>query len=535
MRFFCLSYFNIAPGRTKSVELLIRLTAYGEYHFFGHIATFSRRNYDTLVFNAYKEAVALGLVDTSTYPRPSVQGIAGGVPGTNRLNRLADEGEDDVAAIKGERKRLGDISKDASGLVGDAMSTLYFPLSKPGPGALLGLGKLLGGMKDLSDKYKRPRFPIPGPESVQSFDPNDIVVPVGNGALKWVQAKPLPYRVEFENLKDSATAPARMVRTRYRLDPSLDPGTLSLGNYGFRNMQFTIPVGLSSYQTRLDFRDSLGMYVDVDATLNGDSLVWTFETINPQTGWPTTDPMGGFLPINDSTGKGTGYITFTVSPKGGVATGTRINAQALIVFDSNTPLATPTKFNTLDASAPMSHVGTLDDSSSTGFDVRWSGSDDAGIASYTVYVTSNGTDFQPWVSGVSDTAGKFSGTLGSSYGFYSVAVDTAGNVERSKLYSEASTRVVTGVKAVGELPAAYNLFQNYPNPFNPTSTIRIALPEAANVTLVVYNILGQRVRTLVDEWMIAGYHNIRFDASGVYLYQVRTGKFVATRKMLLLR
>jgi hypothetical protein len=329
------------------------------------------------------------------------------------------------------------------------------------------------------------------------------------------------------------------VRTRYHLDPSLDPGSLSLGTYGFRNMQFTIPPALSSFQTRHSFNDSLGMDVDVFAALNGDSLVWTFETINPQTGWPVTDPMGGFLPINDSTGKGTGYVTFTVSPKAGVATGTRINAQALIVFDSNTPLATQTKFNTVDGFAPMSHVGTLGDSSSTGFDVRWSGSDDAGIASYTVYVSNNGIDFQPWVSSVADTVGRFSGTLGSSYGFYSVAVDTAGNVERSKLTSEASTRVVTGVTSAVELPVTYNLFQNYPNPFNPSSTIRIALPEAANVTLVVYNILGQRVRTLVDERMIAGYQNIHFDgsgcASGVYFYHLRAGTFVASRKMLLVK
>jgi hypothetical protein len=273
--------------------------------------------------------------------------------------------------------------------------------------------------------------------------------------------------------------------------------------------------------------------------LNGDSLIWTFETINPQTGWPTTDPMGGFLPINDSTGKGMGYVTFTVSPKASVATGTRINAQAVIVFDSNTPIVTATKFNTLDGSAPASRVGALSDSSATGFDVRWSGSDDAGIASYSVYVTNNGINFQPWVSGVADTVGTFSGTLGSSYGFYSVAVDTAGNVERSKLYSEASTRVVTGVKAGGELPVTYNLFQNYPNPFNPSSTIRIALPEAANVTLIIYNILGQRVRTLVDERLNAGYHNVRFDAnglaSGVYFCRVRAGSYVATRKMLLMK
>ena len=76
-----------------------------------------------------------------------------------------------------------------------------------------------------------------------------------------------------------------------------------------------------------------------------------------------------------------------------------------------------------------------------------------------------------------------------------------------------------------DIPAAFELYQNYPNPFNPTTTIRFALPAPARVTLKVYNVLGQKVATLLDREDIGdGIHNVEFDAnnlaSGVYFYRI---------------
>jgi hypothetical protein len=94
------------------------------------------------------------------------------------------------------------------------------------------------------------------------------------------------------------------------------------------------------------------------------------------------------------------------------------------------------------------------------------------------------------------------------------------------------------------LPESFVLEQNYPNPFNPTTNIRFALPEAANVTLRVYNINGQLVRTLVSGSMDAAHHSIQWDgvnengtqvASGIYIYRLQAGSFVQTRKMTLLK
>jgi YVTN family beta-propeller protein len=89
-----------------------------------------------------------------------------------------------------------------------------------------------------------------------------------------------------------------------------------------------------------------------------------------------------------------------------------------------------------------------------------------------------------------------------------------------------------------ELPTVYDLSQNYPNPFNPSTVIEYALPKEARVKLEVYNILGQRVATLVDETKSAGYYAERFDASGlasgVYVYRIQAD-IVETKKLLLLR
>ncbi len=94
------------------------------------------------------------------------------------------------------------------------------------------------------------------------------------------------------------------------------------------------------------------------------------------------------------------------------------------------------------------------------------------------------------------------------------------------------------------VPVAFELGQNYPNPFNPASTIEYALPQPVKVELRVFNILGQVVRTLVDEEKAAGYYQVIWDgtdqtgkpvSTGIYLYQIKAGDFVETKKMQLIK
>jgi hypothetical protein len=89
------------------------------------------------------------------------------------------------------------------------------------------------------------------------------------------------------------------------------------------------------------------------------------------------------------------------------------------------------------------------------------------------------------------------------------------------------------------IPTEFALHQNFPNPFNPTTQIRFDLPKASYVQLRVYNSLGQLVTTLVNDMRQAGEHTVTWDArnmsTGLYLYQIRAGNFVQTRKMLLMK
>ena len=94
------------------------------------------------------------------------------------------------------------------------------------------------------------------------------------------------------------------------------------------------------------------------------------------------------------------------------------------------------------------------------------------------------------------------------------------------------------------IPTEFALHENYPNPFNPTTTLRFDLPQVSDITLTIYNMLGQRVRTFNYQNTSAGYHSVTWDATndygeqvgaGVYLYQLRAKQFVKTRKMVLLK
>jgi hypothetical protein len=95
-----------------------------------------------------------------------------------------------------------------------------------------------------------------------------------------------------------------------------------------------------------------------------------------------------------------------------------------------------------------------------------------------------------------------------------------------------------------ELPEAFQLSQNYPNPFNPGTIIRYQVPETERVTIVIYNMRGQKVITLLDEAHVPGHYAASWDgrgaggepvASGPYIYVMRAGSFSAARTMILFR
>ena len=97
---------------------------------------------------------------------------------------------------------------------------------------------------------------------------------------------------------------------------------------------------------------------------------------------------------------------------------------------------------------------------------------------------------------------------------------------------------VGGIQTI-EIPNFYSLSQNYPNPFNPSTSIKFTMPKGDNVKLVVFDILGREVKTLVNEFKNSGSYEVNFDASalssGVYFYRLEAGEFTDTKRMLLVK
>jgi hypothetical protein len=123
------------------------------------------------------------------------------------------------------------------------------------------------------------------------------------------------------------------------------------------------------------------------------------------------------------------------------------------------------------------------------------------------------------------------------------AIGKVGNtaVQHGAGFWYATVGLVTSVEAVSEepVPRTFRLDQNYPNPFNPVTTIRFAVPQRTHVSLKLYDVLGRRVLTLVDETLAPGEYKVQLEAdalgSGVYFYRMRTGEFTKTRKLTVLK
>lgn len=114
--------------------------------------------------------------------------------------------------------------------------------------------------------------------------------------------------------------------------------------------------------------------------------------------------------------------------------------------------------------------------------------------------------------------------------------------EDNEIYDESEQSfTITPVTGVDnkDLPNEFNLEQNFPNPFNPSTKIRYALPVQAKVNLTVFNLLGQKVETIVDEMCPAGFHEVNWRAnnyaSGIYFYRLIAGDYVKTKKMIILK
>jgi hypothetical protein len=283
----------------------------------------------------------------------------------------------------------------------------------------------------------------------RSVDPNDLIGPAGFGPQRFVAIdRPLPYKIDFEN-QAAATAPAQEVVVTHQLDSDLDWSTFQFGGVGFGGTTVDVPAGRQAFQTRVRTTNPDGspLLVDITGTLDRRTglVTWALRSVDPATGQLPDAVQAGFLPPNDTTRRGEGFVLFSVSPKATATTGTSIDEQATVVFDVNASIATNVFTNTIDVGKPTSNVQALPAVTDTArFLVRWSGSDDAngsGVGTYDVFVSDNGGPFTLWQSQTTATSTLFAPVNGHTYAFYSVATDNAGNVQPTSASAQATTQI----------------------------------------------------------------------------------------------
>jgi hypothetical protein len=210
-----------------------------------------------------------------------------------------------------------------------------------------------------------------------------------------------------------------------------------------------------------------------------------------------------------------------------------------VFFDS--PPATGFSIDNLFPAGPADIVisSTETGESNYSVDISWSNPEDEDFAYHNVYRADIGSDdaafvFQTIESSYTDIVSEW-----GNYEYWVTAVDHNGN--------ESDPSSVAGIELAVEeelLPEEFALGQNYPNPFNPSTQIRYALPEQSRVTITIYNMLGGKVRTLVNDYQDAGYRNILWNATndngapvsaGMYIYTIQAGNFYQAKKMILLK
>ena len=307
--------------------------------------------------------------------------------------------------------------------------------------------------QDCNQGDQKPKEPIPPVTDTNNGDsttvvssapkdPNEIIGTRGYDALgdtmQWVAATAsLPYTIYFENDPNFATAAAQRVEVRHKLHPKVSRSTFVVGSFGFGSHVFSVEGSPSSYQTRLDLVEDMGIYVDVVAGLDvvNNEAFWILQSIDPATGLAPISVDMGFLPVNDSTHCGEGFVSFTIKPnERQCVTGDTITAMASIVFDINEAIPTNKWVNTVDALPPTTQL--------TGSEVelyelllQFTGSDDAngcGIKQYKLYVSDNYGSYQlydTYEPGVEET---FMAEPGHCYRFFCLGEDNVGNIEAMK-------------------------------------------------------------------------------------------------------
>lgn len=296
----------------------------------------------------------------------------------------------------------------------------------------------------------RNNCPDPTPHAADVYipgDPNEMTGYLSESGSHYIteDIKTVSYDIEFENDPEIANSSAHSIIIENQLDPAVfDLSSFTPKDIMISNKKVELS-GEQSFVYTLDMRTSINVIAELrcDYDVATGKIKWTMTSLDPMSMEPTDDIMQGILPINYSNGDGIGHVTYTVNLLDNLSHGTDVNNMASIVFDTNDPIETPSWKNTVDATAPESHITDVRMQNDSTVTVSIEATDElSGPWRYNVYVQyGSGAWFLGAENVPADTTASVKVYEGIDHGFYVVAIDSAGNYESKEPVREFSFEV----------------------------------------------------------------------------------------------
>lgn len=368
-------------------------------------------------------------------------------------------------------------------------------------------------------------------------DPNDIIGPEGSGSQRFIDRNELlPYKIRFENVS-TATAPALRVDINNELEENFDIRRFRLNQIGWGDTVIQLPEK-SYFSGEFDLgpeykNHRLKLVAGIDP-LNSRAF-WNFSTIDPETGASPDDVDAGFLPPNDSTGIGEGFVSYFIKASTNALPGDVLNNDAVIVFDEEESLATNIWMNTISGDGTESFVLELPEiTDTTRFIVKWdyvSLTDFSPVpASYSIFVSVNGTPYTKWFDKTTETSAIFTGTRGDTYYFFSIAEFSDGSFESAPPVEDARTTISEASTFVSPSVIIKPGLSVYPNPSSRELNIHYSLLNDGHHSIEIFDLTGKKIYTLVQDDKPAGEYfieleNTGFLQEGVYFIRLENGEY----------
>ena len=385
-------------------------------------------------------------------------------------------------------------------------------------------------LKEINNEMKQREVEEKTTESIQSYDPNAIYGPNGITSNRFLNLGDLhTFMVTFENV-DTATAAAQIVMIDVPLDTTaFDLSTFSFGSFRIGDEIYNVPPQRSEFVVDIDFGKQKSYIVRFMAKLNKETGNINCKFITLDTLSRDLPMLEGFLPPNVKAPEGEGSISYSVSPKEGIADGYKILSQASIVFDDNPPISTNTWENTIDRKAGTSRVSATNTGNT--INLKFTGADaQSGIDFYYLYMSENGG---PWnvITGSAAEDLVLIGETGKTYDFYSTSIDKVANQEIKTPNAEASVSVLVGIKMVSKPK-----IDIFPNPNKGLIEVH-ADGLSENVQMEIYDIAGKLMHNQILDFSDGKRFSIMLNSllNGIYIVRLNSNTGVFVQKIIINR